>query len=78
MSTDKKMSRRDLLKLAAAGSTGLVMSGLPVRVIAQDMVTLKVQTRHAADDTMQHVADLMVARHPNVEVEWVVLTGNRP
>ena len=75
MSAEKKMSRRDLLKLAAAGSTGLVMSGLPVRVIAQDMVTLKVQTRHAADDTMQHVADLMVARHPNVEVEWVVLTG---
>jgi ABC-type glycerol-3-phosphate transport system substrate-binding protein len=75
MSNEKKMSRRDLLKLAAAGSTGLVMSGLPVRVIAQDAVTLKVQTRHAADDTMQHVADLMVARHPNVEVEWVVLTG---
>ena len=32
MSAEKKMSRRDLLKLAGAGSAGLVMSGLPVTV----------------------------------------------
>ena len=52
MSNEKKMSRRDLLKLAAAGSTGLVMSGLPVRVIAQDMVTIKVQTAGLDDNTL--------------------------
>ena len=75
MSAEKKMSRRDLLKLAGAGSAGLVMSGLPVNVIAQDMVKIKVQTAGLDDNTLQPVADIMVARHPNVEVEWVVLTG---
>lgn len=30
MSAEMKMSRRDLLKLAGAGSAGLVVSGLPV------------------------------------------------
>ena len=75
MSAKKKMSRRDLLKLAGAGSAGLVMSGLPVRVIAQDSVTIKVQTAGLDDNTLQPVADIMVARHPNVNVEWVVLTG---
>ena len=75
MSAEKKMSRRDLLKLAAAGGTGLVMSGLPVRVIAQDSVTIKVQTAGLDDNTLQPVADIMIARHPHVNVEWVVLTG---
>ncbi len=69
------MSRRDLLKLAAAGGTGLVMSGLPVRVIAQDMVTIKVQTAGLDDNTLQPVAEIMSEIHPNVNVEWVVLTG---
>ncbi len=75
MSSEKKMSRRDLLKLAAAGSTGLVMSGLPVRVIAQDMVNIKVQTAGLDDNTLQPVADIQMAANPNVNVEWVVLTG---
>ena len=75
MSTEKKLSRRDMLKLAAAGSTGLVMSGLPVRVLAQDSVTIKVQTAGLDDNTLQPVADIMIARHPHVNVEWVVLTG---
>ena len=70
-----KMSRRDLLKLAAAGGTGLVMSGLPVRVIAQDMVTIKVQTAGLDDNTLQPVADIQMAQNPNVNVEWVVLTS---
>ena len=51
------------------------MSGLPVRVIAQDMITIKVQTAGLDDNTLQPVADIMTARHPNVDVEWVVLTG---
>ena len=75
MSTKKKMSRRDLLKLAGAGSAGLVMSGLPVRVVAQDMVTIKVQTAGLGDNSLQPVADIQMARNPNVNVEWVVLTG---
>ncbi|MCY4540360.1 MAG: twin-arginine translocation signal domain-containing protein, partial [Chloroflexi bacterium] len=61
MSTEKKMSRRDLLKLAAAGGTGLVMSGLPVRVFAQDMVTIKVLTAGLDDNTLQPVADIQMA-----------------
>ena len=75
MSSEKKMSRRDLLKLAAAGGTGLVMSGLPVRVIAQDSVVVKVQTAGLDENTLQPVADIQMARNPNVQVEWVVLTG---
>jgi len=75
MSAEKKMSRRDLLKMAAAGGTGLVMSGLPVRVIAQAMGTSKVQTAGLDDNTLQPVADIQMARNPNVNVEWVVLTG---
>ncbi|MCY3799556.1 MAG: substrate-binding domain-containing protein [Chloroflexi bacterium] len=75
MSADKKLSRRDLLKLAGAGSAGLVMSGLPVKVIAQDMVTIKVQTAGLGDNSLQPVADIQMARNPNVNVEWVVLTG---
>ena len=57
MSAEKKMSRRDLLKLAAAGSTGLVMSGLPVRVIAQDSVLIKVQTATGTAKEMGPVGD---------------------
>ena len=51
------------------------MSGLPVRVIAQDMVTIKVQTAGLDDNTLQPVADIQMAQNPNVNVEWVVLTG---
>ncbi len=75
MSAEKKMSRRDLLKLAGAGSAGLVMSGLPVKVIAQDPVTIKVQAHGLDDNQLLPIADLMVAKHPHVSVEWVVLTG---
>ncbi|MDE2777505.1 MAG: substrate-binding domain-containing protein, partial [Chloroflexota bacterium] len=75
MGTQKKMSRRDLLKLAGAGSAGLVMSGLPVTVIAQDPVTIKVQAHGLDDNQLLPIADLMIAKHPHVDVEWVVLTG---
>ena len=75
MSTEKKMSRRDLLKLAGAGSAGLVMSGLPVTVIAQDAVTIKVQAHGLDDNQLLPIADIMTASHPHVSVEWVVLTG---
>ena len=75
MKSEKNISRRDLLKLAVAGSTGLVMSGLPVQVIAQDMLTIKVQTLGFGDYSLQPVADILMARKPNVKVEWVVVTG---
>ena len=75
MSAEKKMSRRDLLKLAGAGSAGLVMSGLPVKVIAQDPVTIKVQAHGLDDNQLLPIADILTAKHPHVSVEWVVLTG---
>jgi multiple sugar transport system substrate-binding protein len=75
MSSEKKMSRRDLLKLAAAGSTGLVLSGIPVRVIAQDSVLIKVQTATGTTREMGPVGDAYIEANPNVTIEWVSVSG---
>lgn len=71
----KKMSRRDLLKLAGAGSAGLVLSGLPVRVIAQDTITLRIQTATGTDEQIGPVGDLFKEANPNIEIEWMNISG---
>ena len=75
MSAQNKMSRRDLLKLAATGGAGLALSGLPVSVLAQDAVTITVQTPSLENNALQPIADLVTAKHPHVNVDWILLTG---
>jgi multiple sugar transport system substrate-binding protein len=69
----KKIGRRKLLKLAAAGTVGLAVSGVPVRLVAQNPIKIRVQVNDK--DLERPIADLLISNNPHIQVEQISLTG---
>lgn len=76
MGNTPKLSRREMLKLTALGTAGLVIGVKAGSAFAappmQDVVTLRVQGN---PDEEQALADLISANNPNIVTEFITVTG---
>lgn len=72
-----KISRREMLKLTALGTAGLMIGAETATAFAdapaQDTVTIRVQANDVEFE--EPIAMLLQEDHPNVEVEFIQVTG---